>query len=140
MLKVSPTLAGVSKGREGNFENRLFSNISSGKRSRGKIEDSGLNFRISWYKIGKILFVFLSLRDRNDIDILSFLTCFIYRFIGLYSGRKGETHEDTRIKRYYIIFVSNFLSYKIITILTLCWLIMRWSIDQLDKWRIPRQG
>lgn len=137
MLKLSPTLAGVSKGREGNFENRLFSNISSGKRSRGKIEDSGLNFRISWYKIGKILFFFLSLRDRNDIDILS---CFIYRFIGLYSGRKGETHEDTRIKRYHIIFVSNFLSYKIITILTLCWLIMRWSIDQLDKWRIPRQG
>lgn len=120
MLKLSPTLAGVSKGREGNFENRLFSNISSGKRSRGKIEDSGLNFRISWYKIGKILFVFLSLRDRNDIDILSFLTCFIYRFIGLYSGRKGKTHEDTRIKRYHIIFVSNFLSYKIITILTLC--------------------
>lgn len=98
MLKLSPTLAGVSKGREGNFENRLFSNISSGKRSRGKIEDSGLNFRISWYKIGKILFVFLSLRDRNDIDILSFLTCFIYfhrfhRFI--FRKKRGNTWRHT---------------------------------------------
>lgn len=102
MLKLSPTLAGVSKGREGNFENRLFSNISSGKRSRGKIEDSGLNFRISWYKIGKILFVFLSLRDRYFIFPNLFYLPF-HRFI---FRKKRETHEDTRIKQYYIILKS----------------------------------
>lgn len=92
MLKLSPTLAGVSKGREGNFENRLFSNISSGKRSRGKIEDSGLNFRISWYKIGKILFVFLSLRDRYFIFPNLFYLPF-HRFI--FRKKRGNAWRHT---------------------------------------------